>query len=56
MIETGDAAGLVGRCRDQGVLVSAVGARIVRAVTHLDISEPDARKAAAVIADAVGAA
>ncbi len=56
VIETGDAAGLVGRCRDQGVLVSAVGARIVRAVTHLDISEPDARKAAAVIADAVGAA
>ena len=29
---------LVARCRDEGVQVSAVGANVVRAVTHLDVS------------------
>lgn len=53
VIPTNDAAGLVSRCRDQGVLVSTVGAHVVRAVTHLDVSESDARRAAGVIAAAV---
>jgi threonine aldolase len=53
VIETADAAGLVERCRSEGVLVSAVGARVVRAVTHLDIDKQDAHQAAEVIARAV---
>ena len=53
VISTGDAAGLVERCRSEGVLVSAVGARVVRAVTHLDINKQDAHRAADVIARAV---
>jgi threonine aldolase len=50
VIPTSDAAGLVARCRDQGVLVSAVGAGVVRAVTHLDVTAEDAKTAADVIA------
>lgn len=50
VIPTGDAAGLVARCRAEGVLVSAVGAGVVRAVTHLDVSSDDAKTAADVIA------
>jgi threonine aldolase len=53
VIPTDDAAGLVARCRDERVLVSAVGARVVRAVTHLDVSPADAKRAADVIAAAV---
>jgi hypothetical protein len=34
------------------VLVSAVGANVVRAVTHLDVSAADAERAAKVIAAA----
>lgn len=52
-IETADAAGLVERCREGGVLVGAVGSRVVRAVTHLDISRDDATMAAQVIASAL---
>ncbi len=47
-----DAAGLVARCREDGVLVSAVGPGLVRAVTHLDVSAEDAKRAAEVIARA----
>ncbi len=50
VIPTSDAAGLVARCRAEGVLVSAVGAGVVRAVTHLDVSTDDAKQAADVIA------
>lgn len=50
VIPTADAAGLVERCSDGGVLVSAVGAGVVRAVTHLDVSPEDAKAAADVIA------
>lgn len=50
VIPTRDAAGLVARCRDEGVLVSAVGAGVVRAVTHLDVSAEDAKTAADLIA------
>jgi threonine aldolase len=53
VIPTSDAPGLVARCRDDGVLVSAVGASVVRAVTHLDVSRQEAEKAAAVIALAI---
>jgi threonine aldolase len=53
VIGTDDAAGLVDRCRTGGVLVSAVGPRVVRAVTHLQIAKPDAHRAADVIARAI---
>jgi len=52
-IPTDDAAGAVARCRDEGVLVGAVGARVIRAVTHLDVSVDDARRAASVVAKAL---
>ena len=50
VIPTDDAPGLVARCQAEGVLVSAVGAGVVRAVTHLDVSTDDAKTAADVIA------
>ena len=50
VVPTADAPALVARCRDEGVLVSAVGPGLVRAVTHLDVSTADARRAATVIA------
>ena len=50
VIPTDDAATLVATCRAEGVLVSAVGANVVRAVTHLDVSRDDAAQAAKVIA------
>ncbi len=53
VVRTDDAAGLVERCRAGGVLVSAVGPRVVRAVTHLDVSDDDAHHAAEVIAAAL---
>jgi threonine aldolase len=45
-----DAAAFVAAARDGGVLVSPVGPRAVRLVTHLDVSDDDARAAAAVLA------
>ncbi len=53
VISTDDAVGVVARCRDQGVLVGAVGARVVRAVTHLDVSTEDTDRAASAIAKAL---
>ncbi len=53
VIRTSDAAELVARCRDEGVLVGAVGSEVVRAVTHLDVSAADAKTAAAVLASAL---
>ncbi len=53
VIETPDAAGLVRRCADGEVLVSAVGPNVVRAVTHLDVSAEQARRAADVLAGAM---
>jgi threonine aldolase len=55
VIATSDAPALVARCREEGVLVAAVGASVVRAVTHLDVSAADAERAAKVIAAAVAA-
>lgn len=45
-----DAPGLVERAREQRVLISAVGPRTVRLVTHLDVSRADVDRAAAVLA------
>ena len=53
VIPAGDAPALVARCGDEGVLVAAVGANVVRVVTHLDVTGADAERAAKVIAAAV---
>jgi len=45
-----DAATLVARAREQGVLVMAFAPRTVRAVTHLDVSRAQCEHAAAVLA------
>jgi threonine aldolase len=45
---------VVEECRRQGVLVLAFSERIVRLVTHLDVDAERCRRAADVIADAVG--
>ena len=45
----GTAAEVAARLRDQGVLVSALGAQVVRACTHLDVSREDVEVAAAAI-------
>jgi threonine aldolase len=47
-----DAATLVARARDRGVLVVAFGPRTVRAVTHLDVDTGACRRAAAILAEA----
>ena len=44
------APAFVDRARAGGVLISAVGPRAVRMVTHLDVSRADAERAAAVLA------
>jgi threonine aldolase len=48
--EREDAPAFVARAREQGVLISAVGPRTVRLVTHLDVSAADTARAAAVLA------
>ncbi len=53
VVPTPDAAGVVARCRAEGVLVGAVGADVIRAVTHLDVSAGDAKTAATVLASAL---
>jgi threonine aldolase len=53
VIPTTDAAAVVARCRDEGVLVAAVGAGVVRVVTHLDVDAAGAERAAMVIAGAL---
>jgi len=45
-----DALGFVAAAREEGVLISAVGAKAVRLVTHLGVSAADAERAAAVLA------
>ena len=44
-----DAAAFVERCRERGVLLNAFGPRVVRAVTHLDVTAEDCRAAAKVM-------
>lgn len=48
-----DAATIVARARDRGVLVSAFAARTVRAVTHLNVTSEQCRSAAEILAAAI---
>ena len=48
-----DAATVVARAKECGVLVMAFAARTVRAVTHLDVSADDCATAAEILAEAV---
>jgi len=50
-----DAADVVAAARARGVLVVAFGARIVRAVTHLDVTQEECSHAAEVLASVVAA-
>ena len=50
-----DAAGVVAAARARGVLVVAFGARIVRAVTHLDVTRDECERAGEVIASVIEA-
>lgn len=50
-----DAAAFVAGCRKRGVLLNAFGARVVRAVTHLDVDAQACRRAAEVMVE-VGSA
>lgn len=50
-----DAAAFVTRCRERGVLLNAFGARVVRAVTHLDVDRDACRRAAAVMVQVASA-
>lgn len=51
--EMPDAATIVARAKEAGVLISALGARTVRAVTHLDVSPESCRRAADMLAAAI---
>lgn len=42
----GTAAALAGRFREEGVLISALGAQVLRACTHLDVDREDVEQAA----------
>ena len=46
-----DAATVVGRARERGVLVMAFGPRMIRAVTHLDVTAEQCARAAIVLAE-----
>jgi threonine aldolase len=48
-----DAATIVDRAKAAGVLVSALGARTVRAVTHMDVSGEQCRRAGEVLAEII---
>jgi threonine aldolase len=48
-----DAAAIVARAQETGVLVSAFGVRIVRAVTHLDVTREQCRRAADLLAEII---
>jgi len=50
VVDVPDAAAVVAAARGHGVLVSAVGPRALRMVTHLDVSRADAETAASVLA------
>jgi threonine aldolase len=49
-----DAATVVRRAQEQGVLVSAFAARTVRAVTHLNVDAAACRRAGEVLAKVLG--
>jgi threonine aldolase len=50
VVDHPDAPRFVAAAREEGVLVSAVGPRTVRLVTHLDVGPSDAQQAAKVLA------
>jgi threonine aldolase len=55
LADTGpDAAAVVAEARAHGVCVVAFGRRIVRAVTHLDVTREQCEKAAAVLLNVIG--
>jgi threonine aldolase len=56
VIDVPDAAAVVIAAREAGVLVSAVGPRTARLVTHLDVSQAQARHAAEVLAKVLAGA
>jgi threonine aldolase len=45
-----DAAAIVAKARSGGVLISALGPRILRAVTHLDVTAEQCRQAGETLA------
>jgi threonine aldolase len=49
-----DAATLVARARERGVMLNAFATRTVRAVTHLDVSRAQVERAAAILRDLLG--
>jgi threonine aldolase len=49
-----DAATIAARAKQAGVLVSALGARLVRAVTHRDVSRQDCERAAEILGSVIG--
>jgi len=53
VVDVPDAAAVVEAARADGVLVSALGPRTVRLVTHLDVSREQTDEAAVVLAKAV---
>jgi threonine aldolase len=46
-----DALAMTGRARERGVLVNAIGPRAVRAVTHLDVTAVECRRAAEILVE-----
>jgi len=54
VVEVPDAPALVAQAREHDVVVSAVGPRALRLVTHLDVSRSDAEQAATVLAKLLG--
>ena len=48
-----DAATVVARAKAAGVLISALGGRAVRAVTHMDVSAAQCRRASEVLAEVI---
>jgi threonine aldolase len=48
-----DAATIVARAQEAGVLVSAFGERTVRAVTHIDVSRDQCGRAADLLAQVI---
>jgi threonine aldolase len=50
-----DAATLVRRAREQGVLINAFDARTIRAVTHLDVSADQVARAATLLVESLAA-
>jgi threonine aldolase len=51
-----DAATVVARARERGVLIFAFGVRTVRAVTHLDVSREQCERAAQVLVEVIESA